>query len=39
MMSHDSGSFQDYDVSGAKYEGYYVASNKNASLIFLVHDW
>ena len=39
MMIQASGTFQDYQVNGASYEGYYVSAKASAPLIILVHDW
>eukprot|EP01155_Anaeramoeba_flamelloides_P002847 Anaeramoba_flamelloidesa10597_47.p1 GENE.a10597_47~~a10597_47.p1 ORF type:complete len:244 (+),score=23.49 a10597_47:169-900(+) len=34
-----SGKFVTYEVDGVEYEGYYSSPNKNAPLVYLVHDW
>lgn len=39
IMVHASGKFQDYQVNGALYEGYFVAAKADAPLVILLHDW
>ena len=39
MMLQAGGTFQDYTVKGATYEGYFVASKANNALVILLHDW
>lgn len=39
MMIQADGKFQDYQVNGTTYEGYYVSAKTSAPLVILVHDW
>ena len=39
MVAQANGKFQDYQVGGSLYEGYFVAAKPNAPLVILVHDW
>lgn len=39
MAVQAKGSFKDYEVNGQVYQGYYVSADKEAPLVFMVHDW